>query len=72
MRTSPTFASTAANTFILYQSGVGSAGTVIALDGANTEAAGISVTVASGLTAGYATNLRSNNTTAYLEFSSEL
>jgi hypothetical protein len=75
MRTAPSLASSAANTFMVYQpTGGGTIVTCTAVtsDGGNTEAFGIVGQVASGLTAGNAANLRSNNTAAYLEFSSEL
>jgi hypothetical protein len=72
MRTAPTLAFSAGNTFMNYEANVIVAGTAIAADSGTTNSVGISLTVASGLTAGRAANIRANNTTAYIEFSSEL
>jgi hypothetical protein len=72
MRTFPTLAFSAGNTFMNYENGVIVAGTSIAADSGTLNTYGISLTVASGLTAGRAANIRANNTTAFIEFSSEL
>jgi hypothetical protein len=72
MRTAPSFAASAGNTFMIYELSTVYAGTSIASDGTTQQTGGISVAVASGLTAGRATNIRSNNTAAFLEYSAEL
>jgi hypothetical protein len=72
MRTAPSFAASAGNTFMIYELSSVYAGTSIASDGTTQQTGGISVGVGSGLTAGRASNIRSNNTAAYLEYSAEL
>ena len=72
MRTKPSLATSAANTFMNYESGSVITGTAISSDDTTTQTGGITLTVASGLTLGRAGNIRSNNTTAFLEYSSEL
>jgi hypothetical protein len=72
MRTAPSFAASAGNTFMIYELSTVYSGTSIASDGTTQQTGGISVAVASGLTGGRATNIRSNNTAAFLEYSAEL
>jgi hypothetical protein len=72
MRTAPSFATSAGNTFLVFEQVTGRAGTATALDQTTTQTVGFSVTVASGLTSGYATIVKSNSTTAFIELSSEL
>ena len=72
MRTSPTLSFSAGNTFMNYENGSIIAGTAIAADSGTLNTYGISLTVASGLTAGRAGTIRANNTSAYVDFSSEL
>jgi hypothetical protein len=72
MRVTPAQSSSAANTFMMYESGVVVAGTSIGFDSATFNTGAVTLTVASGLTTGRAGNLRSNNTAAYLEYNSEL
>jgi len=73
MRTAPTFGASAGNTFMVYQGSTVYAGTgAVSSDGTTQQTGGISVGVGSGLTLGYASNIRSNNTAAYLEYSAEL
>ena len=72
MRTSPSFAASAGNTFMAYQGTTIVAGTSISSDGMQPNVGGIALTVASGLTVGNAVAIRANNTAAFLEFSAEL
>ena len=72
MRTSPTLSFSAGNTFMNYENGSIIAGTAISADSGTLNTYGISLTVASGLTAGRAGTIRANNTSAYVDFSSEL
>jgi len=71
MRTTPSFSSS--GNFCVFQGSSNISVTAMSSDGASTNTVGIGATVASGLTAGYAGNIRvNNNNTAYIEFSSEL
>jgi hypothetical protein len=74
MRTSPAGSYSAANTFMIYQPNAGTIVTATSIggDGATPNSFGIVTDVASGLTAGNAANLRSNNTTAFFDFNAEL
>jgi hypothetical protein len=71
MRTSPSLGSSAANTFMVYETSVIYAGNAVPQsDGSTPNTNGISQST-TGLTAGRAANIRANNTTAYLEFNGE-
>jgi hypothetical protein len=72
MRTVPTLAFSAGNTFMVYDNGSIVAGTAIAADSGTLNASGITLTVASGLVARAAGNIRANNAAASIELSSEL
>jgi hypothetical protein len=74
MRVAPSNSNSAANTFMVYQPNAGTIvpATALAPDGTTTNSFGLNTTVASGLTAGNAANVRANNTSAFLEFSAEL
>ena len=73
MRTSPSLGSSASNTFMVYQgSTIYAANAVPASDGSQPNNCGISLSTGSGLTLGFAANIRANNTTAFLEFNGEL
>jgi hypothetical protein len=74
MRVAPSNSNSAANTFMVYQPNPGTivTATNINPDGTTTNSFGLNITVASGLTAGNAANVRANNTSAFLEFSAEL
>ena len=72
MRVVPSLAFSAGNTFMVYENGAIVAGTAISSDSATLNSSGITLTVASGLVARGAGNIRANNTLAFIEFSSEL
>jgi hypothetical protein len=72
MRTAPSFASSAATTFMIYQGSSVYSVTSVATDGTTTQTGGLAVDGATGLTTLAAVNIRSNNTAAYLEYSAEL
>jgi hypothetical protein len=72
MRTSPSLGSSAGNTFMVYEASVIYVGNAVpASDGSTPNTCGISQST-TGLTAGRASNIRANNTAAYLEFIGEL